>query len=319
MKRAAIYSAILHVVVIFFLMIGIYNPFERKLADEKPLLIEFVNIADKSAAPVITPQAVDVPDEKTEEKPEPKEEPKPEPPKEEPKPTPPEPKPEPPKPVEPPKPEPAKPEPKPEPEPEAEPIPDKEAPKPEKKEPPKEKPKEEEKPVKPKEKPAPKTPPKAELTLEKKKDTSKSKDEKKKVDKDFESLLDSLQKDDSKPAPQGKKSKGAPADSIGPVVTATEIDVLRQHFRKCWSVPVGVRGAKDLAVEVQMKIGKDGVVKTADIVDKGRMARDPLFRSAAESARRAAMDPRCSPIPLSPEKYEQWKDLEMTFNPKDMY
>lgn len=319
MKRAALYSGILHVVVIFILLIGINNPFERKLADERPILIEFVNIADKSAAPVITPEQEAEELDQPEEKPEPKPDPKPEPPQEAPKPTPPEPKPEPPKPVEPPKPEPEKPEPKPEPE--GDPIPDKKKPEPEKKEPPKEQPKEkpkvEEKPVKPKEKPAPQ---KAELTLEKKKDTSKStKDDKKKVDKDFESLINSVQKENSKPTAKGKKSKGAPAESIGPVVTATELDVLRQHFRKCWIVPVGVRGAKDLAVEVRMKIGKDGVVKTADIADKGRMGRDPLFRSAAESARRAAMDPRCSPVPLSPEKYEQWKDLEMTFNPKDMY
>ena len=42
-----------------------------------------------------------------------------------------------------------------------------------------------------------------------------------------------------------------------------------------------------------------------------------FFRAAADSARRAVQE--CSPLKnLSPEKYQTWRDMEMTFNPKDM-
>ena len=67
-----------------------------------------------------------------------------------------------------------------------------------------------------------------------------------------------------------------------------------------------------------MHISKEGVVQKADIINKERM-NDSNFQAAAESAQRAVLDPNCNPLPLSPEKYEQWKDLTLRFNPKDMY
>jgi hypothetical protein len=45
---------------------------------------------------------------------------------------------------------------------------------------------------------------------------------------------------------------------------------------------------------------------------------DPFYRAAAESALRAVLNPQCSPLKLPPDKYEQWKILELTFNPKDL-
>jgi hypothetical protein len=45
---------------------------------------------------------------------------------------------------------------------------------------------------------------------------------------------------------------------------------------------------------------------------------DPFYRSAAESALRAVLNPQCSPLKLPPEKFDQWKTLELTFNPKDL-
>lgn len=109
------------------------------------------------------------------------------------------------------------------------------------------------------------------------------------------------------------------ADRLGDIVTATEIDAIRRHVARCWIVPNGVRGAKDLAVEIAMRLRPDATVYEAKIVNAHRMQHDPLFRAAAESARRAVLDPQCNPFPLSPEKYNQWKNIELTFNPKEMY
>jgi hypothetical protein len=30
------------------------------------------------------------------------------------------------------------------------------------------------------------------------------------------------------------------------------------------------------------------------------------------------LNPQCSPLKLPPEKFDQWKTLELTFNPKDL-
>ena len=46
---------------------------------------------------------------------------------------------------------------------------------------------------------------------------------------------------------------------------------------------------------------------------------DPDFRIAAENAHRAVLDPKCNPLPLPKEKFDEWKDLELSFNPKDMF
>jgi hypothetical protein len=45
---------------------------------------------------------------------------------------------------------------------------------------------------------------------------------------------------------------------------------------------------------------------------------DPLFRAAAESARRTFFNPACTPLKLPPEKYATWKDLVVDFSPKDI-
>jgi len=49
------------------------------------------------------------------------------------------------------------------------------------------------------------------------------------------------------------------------------------------------------------------------------IASDPDFRTAAENAYRAVLDPNCNPLPLPKERYDEWKDLELSFNPKEMF
>lgn len=312
MKRAALYSAIFHGIIFLFFFIKMPNPFEKTLADQRPLMIEFVNIADLSAAPILAPQSAETPEPEIQEQPEETPvPPEPEPEPEKPLPAPPEPVSEPTPPVEqPPEPEPKLPEP--EPTPDTEIIPE-EKPKTEPKEIPVEKPKK--KPTPPK--------PKAELTLDQKKPVIKKDDDakdKKKTDDDFSSLLDEIKKTDKKDSKRSKSAiKGAPADQIGPVLTATDIDAVRRTISRCWLVPNGARGAKNLTVEIDMVVARDGTVTNASIVDKGRYQTDPVFRSAADSAKRAVLDPKCNPLPLPAEKFDEWKNLTMNFNPRDMF
>lgn len=311
MKRAALYSAIFHGLVLLLIMIGLPNPFHRPLAEQRPIMIEFVNIDNFTQAPVLAPQDVQEPD-MTERQPDPKPEPTPEP-KSEPKPEP-----------EPvmldPEPEPILPEPEPEPEPEPLLMPEhkeEEKPKPEKKPEPKpEKPKKEVK--KPKDKPKEKE--KVEINLDPNKKKKKN-DSKKKDDVAFEDWLNEVADEEEKPkksSKSGGKTKGAPAERVGEAITGTEIDAIRRQITKCWIVPNGVQGAKDMVVKLDLKILRNGTVVETSFPERGRMS-DPVYKAVAESAQRAALNPECNPLPLNPENYDQWKEVRLKFDPKDMY
>jgi hypothetical protein len=59
-------------------------------------------------------------------------------------------------------------------------------------------------------------------------------------------------------------------------------------------------------------------VTNVRIVDQSRYASDAFFRAAADSAKRALLNPRCSPLKLPADKYDQWKSITLSFNPKDV-
>ena len=66
-------------------------------------------------------------------------------------------------------------------------------------------------------------------------------------------------------------------------------------------------------------MNRDGSVREAKVLDALRMNRDSFFRISAEAARRAVLNPRCSPLKLPPDKYEQWQTMTLNFNPRDMF
>lgn len=186
------------------------------------------------------------------------------------------------------------------------------------------------------------TPPK----VEKKKETSPSKPtpeekkdkKKKKKDDDF---LDSVIKDltpkktkdkkkgtqkSDKSTPQKKASSTGDSDTTlppmegipGDRLSLSEIDAIRSQVASCWNVPAGLQNAENLKVEVRVHVEPDGRVKKVDILSMGRMG-DPLFRAAAESAVRALLNPRCSPLKIPLNKYNEWKTFRITFDPKEMF
>ena len=92
---------------------------------------------------------------------------------------------------------------------------------------------------------------------------------------------------------------------------------MREQLERCWNINAGARDAKDLVVEVRATVQPDGTVSQATIVDQSRMS-DPLWRAAAEAARRTFFNPACTPLKLPPDKYATWKDLVVDFSPRDI-
>ena len=73
-------------------------------------------------------------------------------------------------------------------------------------------------------------------------------------------------------------------------------------------------GAPAIFIDQVAHIGS----RCAMIVDTGRYAADAFFRAAADSAKRAVLNPQCSPLHVPPDKYEAWHNLDLFFNPKDV-
>jgi hypothetical protein len=109
------------------------------------------------------------------------------------------------------------------------------------------------------------------------------------------------------------------APTLGDKMTISQVDRLRQQLSQCWNVPVGAKDADELVVDLRVEMNPDRTVRSVEILDKQRYRRDSFFRAAADSARRALYNPNCTPLALPPDKYDQWKELTIRFNPKDMF
>ena len=105
---------------------------------------------------------------------------------------------------------------------------------------------------------------------------------------------------------------------MGINLTISEKDAIRKHFEKCWNIPSGAREVGDLAAEIKVRFNKKGNVIDARIVNTSRMKRDNFYRTAAESALRAVLNPRCQNAPLPKDKFDKWKNLTLNFDPKSI-
>ena len=107
------------------------------------------------------------------------------------------------------------------------------------------------------------------------------------------------------------KAPGKPV--VGPL-GLSDIDRLRAHLSKCWDPPIGAAGSDTLIVDIIVSLDRDGHVLSAKVENNLRFNTDRIFKVAAEEAIRATRE--CSPLPLPPEKYEQWKSFIFVFDPR---
>lgn len=100
--------------------------------------------------------------------------------------------------------------------------------------------------------------------------------------------------------------------------TMSERDALRAQLYGCWTVPAGGRNAEDLVIYVEVALNRDGTLARTPRLSSSSLRRmnDPFYRVAAESALRAIR--KCEPFRLPPAKFQEWRDLVLTFDPKEM-
>jgi colicin import membrane protein len=98
-------------------------------------------------------------------------------------------------------------------------------------------------------------------------------------------------------------------------LSQSEIDALRARISSCWSPPPGINANSRLYVVLRVLFKADGsMVQAPTLVEGSASALGPAL---AESAKRALL--LCQPFTmLKPEHYNQWKDLELKFDPHEL-
>lgn len=181
----------------------------------------------------------------------------------------------------------------------------------------------EEKPV---EKDIQKPPQKIEKKPDPKPSKKPDKPNKKTEENDFDSLLKDLapaekeQPDTDEVSDQTSETDPAPNVSrFSDILSMSEIDALRQQLSQCWSVMAGAANPQDQVVELSVTVNQDRTVANAKVVDQGKYNSNPFFRAAADSAMRALRNPNCTPLRVPPDKYNQWHQMRIVFDPKEMF
>ncbi|NIZ61415.1 energy transducer TonB [Sedimentitalea sp. CY04] len=105
----------------------------------------------------------------------------------------------------------------------------------------------------------------------------------------------------------------------GPPLTSGEKDALRVSVSNCWNVGSLSTEALGTTVVVGVSLSQDGKPDAGTIrMLSSTGGSSTAAKQAFEAARRAIIRCGAKGFQLPPEKYGQWRDIEMTFNPERM-
>jgi len=99
-------------------------------------------------------------------------------------------------------------------------------------------------------------------------------------------------------------------------LSQSELDALRARLMALWNPPVGIQDPQDYVIRVRIRLDRAGRLTAPPVVLTS--GHGQLFVSARDSAVRAVF--RGQPFDmLKPQHYDVWKDIEVTFDPRDMF
>jgi outer membrane biosynthesis protein TonB len=113
----------------------------------------------------------------------------------------------------------------------------------------------------------------------------------------------------------GQANLGA-SDGRAAELSLSELDALQKRITNCWSPPAGIDSASKIYVVLRVLFKPDGSMSREPVLVEATAS--PLGPALAESAKRALL--MCQPFTmLKPEHYDQWKDIEMRFDPRILF
>jgi len=104
-----------------------------------------------------------------------------------------------------------------------------------------------------------------------------------------------------------------------PRAAAAIAAAIRAQVTPCWNLPVGAATAGKVTTLLRLDINRDGSIagRPAIVGQTGVTAANADFaRAVAETARRAVL--RCAPLKLPADQYDQWKAVEINFDPTNL-
>jgi len=132
---------------------------------------------------------------------------------------------------------------------------------------------------------------------------------------EISALLDKSQPTGSTQPTEQPPTLGSSTGSIVDRMTINELDALRARLAQCWNIQLAPPDPSELRVKVKMFLNQDGSLsQSPEVLEVGSTE---FARSAAESALRAVR--RCAPYNLPPEKYDSWREINVTFDPREMF
>lgn len=115
------------------------------------------------------------------------------------------------------------------------------------------------------------------------------------------------------------EAAGTGRAASGPPLTAGEKDALRVAVQACWNVVALSTDALRVTVTVAVQLDEGGRPLSGSIRMLGfEGGSDAAARQAFDTARRAISRCGASGFDLPRDKYDQWRDIEMVFNPEKM-
>jgi hypothetical protein len=118
----------------------------------------------------------------------------------------------------------------------------------------------------------------------------------------------------AEPTEEAKPTVGAPNASAIGKMTANELDALRARLAECWTPPLGWTDPSEVRVVLVITFNQDGTVNGVPNVLESPQGQ--YSNTAPESALRAVR--RCAPYNLPADKYAEWQEVKVTFDPRDM-
>ncbi|MGJ8529075.1 hypothetical protein [Maritalea sp.] len=147
----------------------------------------------------------------------------------------------------------------------------------------------------------------------KKQAAKRASEEAKKADK----ISDIINKEDTRGATTGSGGKKTAGKTTGTAarLTQSEKAALAAQMRKCWNPPISALEMDGLTVRLLVDLNRDGSVggtpQVLDISIRGKVG-----EATAGAAQRAVR--RCGPYTLASGKYEDWRQVDVTFDPRDL-
>jgi colicin import membrane protein len=131
-------------------------------------------------------------------------------------------------------------------------------------------------------------------------------------------LLD--KRDQRRTVATGEEVNTAPSlgmrSGSAPALSQSELEAMRAKLMQLWNPPAGVRNPEELIVKIRIRLKRDGTL--ADLPAVIATNSTPQGVIARENAVRAVL--RGQPFTmLSPATYDLWKEIDITFDPRDMF